>query len=132
MKQTIQTQLFRGFSSFENNKKILYDVDLIKADLTNHFYTRKGERVMFPNFGSIIWDMIFEPFNNHVIELIEDDVKSIVKLDSRLELESVYVDSIEHGITIEMTLLYKPWNVQDTFTVDFDRRTVSNANAGDI
>ena len=55
--------LFKGFSTVDKNRApyTLTDTNLIKRDLLNHFYTKKGERVMRPNFGSIIWDMLMEP-----------------------------------------------------------------------
>ena len=80
---------------------------------------------MDPEFGSIIWDMIFETFNDATINLVEEDVRAIIGLDSRVEIESLIVDEFEFGISIEVTLLYKPWQVVDTFSLDFDRRTLS-------
>jgi phage baseplate assembly protein W len=53
---------YRGFSTIGQTKKYrLTDLELIKRDLLNHFAIRKGEKLMDPNFGSIIWNMIFEP-----------------------------------------------------------------------
>ena len=38
---------YKGFSTLAGVKSNqLYDLDLIKQDLINHFYTRKGERVI--------------------------------------------------------------------------------------
>ena len=35
---------YKGFSSGEANKNFkLYDINLVKQDLINHFYIRKGE-----------------------------------------------------------------------------------------
>ena len=39
----------------------------------NHFGTRKGERVMVPEFGTIIYDMLMEPMDSKVKKLIIDD-----------------------------------------------------------
>ena len=39
----------------------LTDVDLVKRDLLNHFNTRRGERVMNPEFGTIIYDLLMDP-----------------------------------------------------------------------
>ena len=65
--------LFRGFSSTGNNKSVLTDIEITKQDLINHFQTRKTERVMFPNFGSIIWDRIFDQFNEFLRDEIVED-----------------------------------------------------------
>ena len=54
--------------------KILHDKDLAIQDLKNHFYTRIGERVMDPEFGSIIPLMIFEPLDDISVQEIEADV----------------------------------------------------------
>ena len=61
-----QNQFYVGYSSVNNDSGItkLYDFDLIKQDIINHFHTRKGERVMNPTFGTIIWDVIFDPFTD--------------------------------------------------------------------
>ena len=62
------TQTYRGFSTVSTGTQnfTLYDFELIKQDLLNHFYIRKGERLMQPNFGTIIWDMLFEPLTPQV------------------------------------------------------------------
>ena len=59
------TQRFRGYSSVGTTflSSVRYDLDLAKQDLLNNFNTRKGERVMMPTFGSIVWDMLFEPLD---------------------------------------------------------------------
>jgi len=52
-------RLFRGFSSVEKITPTteITDIDLVKRDLLNHFFTMKGERVMRPEFGSSIWEL---------------------------------------------------------------------------
>ena len=39
--------------------KTLTDVNIARRDLLNHFYTRRGERVQNPTFGSILPDLVF-------------------------------------------------------------------------
>ena len=42
---------YKGFSTVAGGKSNqLYDLDLIKQDLINHFYTRKGERAYKTKF----------------------------------------------------------------------------------
>ena len=59
------TSTFRGYSSVGTSflSPVRYDLDLARQDLLNHFNTRKGERIMLPEFGSIVWDMLFEPLD---------------------------------------------------------------------
>ena len=52
-----------GFSTVDKVKApySLVDGDVIVRDLLNEFYTKKGERLMRPNFGSVIWDLLMNP-----------------------------------------------------------------------
>ena len=46
---------YKGFSTVGRNQKFrLTDFDLVKQDLINHFNIRKGEKLMNPNFGTVI------------------------------------------------------------------------------
>jgi phage baseplate assembly protein W len=122
--QTSTTFTYKGFSS-QNAKQgfKLYDIDLVKQDLINHFYIKKGEKLQNPDFGTIIWDMIFEPFTEETKKLIADDVETIVNYDPRVVVDSVSVDSTEMGMRIEASITYLPFNVSDRMTFDFDRTT---------
>lgn len=117
-------QEFRGFSTVDAGPKNneLVDIDLVKRDILNHFYTRKGERVMYPNFGSIIWDLLFEPFDETNKDLILNDSIQIVSLEPRVELADTRVIEYEHGIRLEIDVIYKPSNAFGTLEVNFDRR----------
>ena len=119
--------LFIGFSTQEMQGKrgwSVYDIDLIKRDLLNNFYTRKGERVMMPTYGTIIWDKLFEPFTDSVQQEIIDDVTSIVNADPRVTLVATNVTTSIHGIQVALELTYEPWNSVGTFSLDFDRRSL--------
>lgn len=122
--QTSSTFTYKGFSS-KNAKEgfKLYDIDLVKQDLINHFYIKKGEKLQNPEFGTIIWDMIFEPFTEETKKLIADDVETIVNYDPRVVVDSVAIDSTEMGMRIEASVTYLPFNVSDKMTFDFDRTT---------
>ena len=87
----------------------------------NHFYIRKGEKLENPNFGTIIWDMIFENFTDEVKTLISKDVEDIINYDPRIAINAVLVDSTDQGIRIEADIVYIPFNVNERMTFDFDR-----------
>ena len=113
---------YKGFSSKETSKNYkLYDIDLVKQDLINHFYIRKGEKLENPDFGTIIWDMLFEQFTDEVKELIAKDVEAIVNYDPRVVVNEVLVDSTEQGIRIQADVTYIPFNINERMTFDFDK-----------
>lgn len=113
---------YKGFNSKETKRNFkLYDIDLVKQDLINHFYIRKGEKLENPTFGTIIWDMVFEQFTQDVKDLIAKDVQEIINYDPRLIVNEVRIDSTEQGIRIEAVVTYIPFNVQETMSFNFDK-----------
>lgn len=115
--------IYRGYNTVDNPtpKVRLEDTELIKRDLLNHFYIRKGEKLMNPDFGTIIWDSLFEPFTESLREAIIDDVTRIVNYDPRLIAESILVDEYEHGLLIEVRVTYKTTNQLETMRLLFDQ-----------
>lgn len=120
--QNSRSFTYKGFSS-ENSKRNykLYDIDLVKQDLLNHFYIRRGEKLENPQFGTVIWDVLFENFTEEVKEIIARDVEEIINYDPRIAVNSVIVDSTDQGIRIEADIVYLPFNINERMTFDFDR-----------
>ena len=113
--------LYRGFSTVNRSKKFrITDVELVKQDLINHFNIRKGERVMNPNFGTVIWGMLYEPLDEQTRQIIIDDVKKIVGYDPRLQLTNLTIIEQELGIQIELDLTFLPTNQVTTMSLTFD------------
>jgi phage baseplate assembly protein W len=121
--------LFTGFSTRQvtpgSVKTTLYDLDLIKTDLMNQFMTRKGERVMLPNYGTRIWDQLFEPFTDAVKSIILQDVLDVVNAEPRVTLQNVNINESTYGLAIEVSLFYIPWSVVDTLSLKFDQENQS-------
>lgn len=114
---------FIGFST-DNKKKPPYtltDLDLVKQDLLNHFLTRKGERVMRPNFGSIIHDILMEPFDNLTKQDIEDECKEIVDNDPRVDLLATNIENTDHLLKVELYLQYKVDQSKDVLEMRLER-----------
>ena len=117
-----QSFTYKGFSSKETNNTFkLNDIDLVKQDLINHFYIRKGEKLMNPDFGTVIWDLLFEPFTEEVKQLITKDVEQIINYDPRIAINGVVIDSTDMGIRIEADITYLPFNINERMTFDFDK-----------
>lgn len=114
--------VYKGFSTLNNsNNTQAYDINLVKQDLINHFYIRKGEKLENPAFGTIIWDMLFEPMTPQTKKLIADDVQAIVNYDPRMQVNSVSITSTDMGIQIAVNLTYLPFNVNEQMTLNFDK-----------
>ena len=109
---------YRGFNTIDQHKKFrLTGVELIKRDLLNHFSIRKGEKLMNPDFGSIVWNTLFEPLTDELRKALLADVKSVVSYDPRIQVNEVLLDDYEQGIQIQVSLTYLP--DATTHTIDF-------------
>lgn len=112
---------YRGFNTVGTSKPSfnLRDIELVKRDLLNHFYTRKGERVMMPNFGSNIQDYIFEPMVDYILEDLEADVLDVISQEPRVEFVDLKVTQSGHLVKLEVELLFKPGDVADVLYLEF-------------
>lgn len=101
---------FIGYSTVERDfgNIVLEDIDLAKRDLLNHFYTRRGERLGEPDFGSILPLLVFEQLDDTSIFLVEDDVREIIDSDPRWELNNLNTDIGQNSINCELFLTYVP------------------------
>lgn len=81
--------LYRGFSSFEYEQKKTFkinDLQLVKLDLLNHIFTRKGDRVMMPTFGTRIPDLTFEPLDDVTLDILRNDLLEVFRFDPRVSV----------------------------------------------
>jgi phage baseplate assembly protein W len=117
------SQFYKGFSSVNETtaETQLYDFDLIKQDIINHFKTKKGERLMNPAFGSIIWDLLMEPLTDSVRTALKDDVNTICTFDPRVTPIQMDITEYESGFLLELTLLMKKTNESTNMRLVFDQ-----------
>jgi len=116
---------FKGFSTVnkQHTDWRLYDIDLAKQDLLNEIYTRKGERLMSPSFGYIVWDLLFDPLTEEVKSALEDDTIRIVSKDPRFQLLQILVaDSPDESrIELNLRLYYVPTASETELAASFSR-----------
>ena len=119
----IAPKIYRGFSTVSSDTEnfSLFDFQLIQQDLLNHFFVRQGERLMNPTFGSIIWDLLFEPLTDEIKNLITLNVDEILNSDPRVTASRVMVTPYESGIQVECLLTYLPYNISQSMQLKFDQ-----------
>jgi len=116
--------MYRGFSTVGQSKKFrATDAALIKQDLINHFNIRKGEKLMNPNFGTVIWSLMFEPMSNDVKQALVADVNTILSYDPRVSVSNVTVNEQDHGLQIIVDLTYVNNNQSDLLLMNFNKES---------
>lgn len=118
------SHFYKGFNTIgaSNSGTKLYDFDLIKQDILNHFNTRKGERVMNPRFGSIIWDLLMEPLTDDTKDALTQDISEICNSDPRVVPTRLNLTEYESGYILEITLASVETNQSTNMTLTFDQK----------
>ena len=114
---------FIGFNTVDNifPPYTLVDIDLVKRDILNEFGTRRGERVMQPEFGTIIFDLLMDPGDSITLSAIETDARRIVTNDPRVTLTELHVSDDESTVVIEIILTYTPEQMTETLYVTYNK-----------
>lgn len=118
--------IYRGFNTIDRDfgPYKLRDQALILRDLLNHFAIRKGEKLHNPNFGSIIWNTLFEPLTAAIKEDIRKDVERIVGYDPRIrQLNRVVVTEYESGLRLDVEITFASTDQRSNLQLNFDRNT---------
>lgn len=117
-----RSQFYKGFSTVYDVKNTkVYDKELVKQDLINIFNTKRGERVMNPEFGTIIWDSIFDPLTDELKEEIKLDIERILTSDPRLSPMAVNIVEKDYGLLLEITLMHVETDQTEIMALAFDR-----------
>ena len=92
--------IYRGFNTVDRDygPYHLKDNVLVIRDLLNHLNIRKGEKLMNPSFGTIIWQSMFEPLTPALRAAITDDINNLIAYDPRIKsLNRVIIEDWDGG-----------------------------------
>ena len=80
--------------------------DEIKADLIHLLLTRKGMRYFLPDFGTRLYEYIFEPMDTPTFDSIEAEIREQVdKYIPNLRIDSIQVTPLQEAEESEGTLV---------------------------
>lgn len=94
---------FIGFNTIGQYKKFtLTDFELIKRDLLNAFSIRQGELPGRPQYGTVLWDFLFENQLEELQNNIRDEVQRVAGGDPRIQVTDIQSYPQENGILINL------------------------------
>jgi len=107
------------------------DKSVIRSSILNILFTRRGERVMLPEFGSSLPDLVFEPNDEiteqELIRVVKDDVET---WDPRIEIIGTQMHKPETNPNqLEVTVRYR---MKKTSQEDTDEFTFSVSSGGTV
>ena len=118
--------IYKGFSTVGKVRApyTLIDGDLIKQDLMNELKARKGERVMRPNFGTTLYDILMNPLDQCVIEEVKEEVRRVIEKDPRVQIDEIFTQTLDHLIRVQVQLKFLPTLDEDRLFLEYARTDV--------
>lgn len=108
---------------YSGKKFVLDDAQLVIYDFVNSLNIRQGEKVGQPQYGTTVWNYVFDPNTTETRYSIQQEIIRVASLDPRIALQFVHVYPSENGVLIEVQMLVLPFNQQSTLNVFFDSTT---------
>lgn len=114
-------QTFIGFNTINQYKKFtLTDFELIKRDLSNAFNIRQGELPGRPDYGTIMWNFLFENQIEELQNSIVAEVQRVAGGDPRVFISDIQVFPEENGIMIQIEVTVTPSTDATRLGIFFD------------
>lgn len=101
----------------------LVNEPLVIQDFINAINIPQGQKVGQPQYGTTLWDYVFDPNTADVQYRLENEVRRIANLDPRLKLNSIKCYPQENGILIELELAVTPFNQAQLIGLFLDQGT---------
>ena len=114
-------QRFIGFNTQGQYKKFtLTDFELIKRDLLNAFNIRQGQLPGRPQYGTVLWDFLFENQLEELQQSITREVQRVAGGDPRIYISDIQTYPQDNGILIELQLQIVPSTDAERLSIFFD------------
>jgi uncharacterized protein len=105
--------------------RLVSGTEEVDASIRMILSTVPGERVMRPDFGCAMWEMLFAPLTSMTLGLIEQAVReALERWEPRIELESVSSEGVQETGTVHITVAYRVRSTNDVRNLVFPFYTI--------
>ncbi|BCB76382.1 GPW/gp25 family protein [Phytohabitans flavus] len=105
--------------------RLVTGVEELDASIRMILSTVPGERVMRPDFGCAIWELLFAPINAGTLGLIEQAVREALdRWEPRIALESVIATGDQENGQVSITIGYRIRATNDVRNLVFPFYTI--------
>lgn len=105
--------------------RLVTGVEEIDAAIRMILSTVPGERVMRPDFGCAMWEMLFAPLTATTLGLIEQAVRTALeRWEPRVDVESVRADAEQSTGTVHIAVAYRIKSTNDVRNLVFPFYTI--------
>jgi phage baseplate assembly protein W len=101
--------------SFDAN----FDALAVKQSIQNIFSWRRGQRILDPLFGNVIYEFVYEPINDITIKNLRAAIIKMLAYEPRIEIISLDItsDNDQNTINVSLKYLIPKLNVMDSYSV---------------
>ncbi len=111
------------FSKKSNMVKMISDEEDIKSSLEILLSTRLGERVMFPNYGCNLDELLFESLNRTLITYVSELIRTaILYHESRIDVDQIDIsesDVLQGELLIKVEYTVRATNSRNNVVFPF-------------
>lgn len=126
---TFEKNVGNGLNPVEGNDIVGdYDTNAIRNSLYNIFTTRKGQKLLSPNFGGSLDQYLFESITNVKAKILGDNiVQSVSQFEPRVEVVKVQVMPMPEQNQYYVVFIYKVLNIGkvDKFEINFKANNIN-------
>lgn len=114
--------IFVGYNTIDQFKKFtLVDLDLIKRDLLNAFNIRQGQLVGRPQYGTTLWDFLFESQMTDTENAISEEIQRVVGGDPRIFItQPPELFPQDNGLLIQLDVQFIPSSEAERLSIFFN------------
>ena len=98
------SKYYKGFSTrnyeMSGGGFDIYNVKCIEEDLMNEIFTIRGERLYMPTYGTRIPLLTFEPNDAATMDVVREDIKTVISNDPRVSLQALSVSQAPNEMAI--------------------------------
>jgi phage baseplate assembly protein W len=115
---------FIGFNTQGQYKKFtLTDYELVKRDLLNALNIRQGQLVGRPEYGTALWDNLFENQTTETERAITNEIQRVAGGDPRLQIDNIEIFQQQNGMLIQIELVIVPSTDVERLSIFFDQQS---------
>lgn len=113
-----------GFNTQQQYKKFtLTDFELIKRDLLNAFNIRQGQLPGRPQYGTVLWEYLFENQIETVQQGMIQEVQRVAGGDPRLVVTDINIYPQQNGILLEVQIQTVNASQAEILSIFFNEQT---------
>jgi phage baseplate assembly protein W len=121
-------------TGYHGGLDIARGVDSIERSIHMILSTAPGERVMRPDFGCAIWDLLYEPINTATIGLMGEATREALgRWEPRIEVDDVDVEPDDSSIgAVRISVAYTVQATNDHRNLVFPFYAIPGEDGDDI